>query len=360
MSASVSDTDLMQAWRHVLTLSNLKPGEQVTVLTSVDTHPQTMRTAISTALSMGATVNRLDLPPVNAEKSLSRDALSYLGVTPLTGNTAAITMLKASDLVLDLMALLFSPEQREILESGTRMRLVVEPPEVLCRLAPTLEDKERVVRATQRLKGARQMRVTNAAGTDVTFPLGDFPAVSEYGFVDRPAKWDHWPSGFVLTWPNDNSTNGKVVLDRGDILLSMKHYVADPIELTIENGYATSIKGGLHAKLLSDYMAHFCDPEAYAVSHIGWGLQPRAVWSTLAHYNIETTVGMDARAYEGNFLWSLGPNNEVGGKRRTNCHIDIPMRNCTIEIDGTPVVIDGAVQDPEGLARQELRSKYQR
>jgi 2,5-dihydroxypyridine 5,6-dioxygenase len=33
---------------------------------------------------LGASVSRLDLPPVNGDKSLSRDSLAYLGTTPLT------------------------------------------------------------------------------------------------------------------------------------------------------------------------------------------------------------------------------------------------------------------------------------
>ncbi|MEN3290836.1 MAG: 2,5-dihydroxypyridine 5,6-dioxygenase, partial [Burkholderiales bacterium] len=115
----VSDFELINAWKQVLTLSKLKPGDNVTVLTSSSTHPQTLSTALTAASMMGATVNRLDLPPVNGEKSLSRDPLAYLGTTPLTGNRAAIAALKESDLVLDLMTLLFSPEQHEILESGT-------------------------------------------------------------------------------------------------------------------------------------------------------------------------------------------------------------------------------------------------
>ena len=52
---------------------------------------------------------------------------------------------------------------------------------------------------------------------------------------------------------------------------------------------------------------------------------------------------MDARAFEGNFLFSLGPNTEVGGSRVTACHIDIPMRHCTVSLDGTDVVRDGTV-----------------
>jgi 2,5-dihydroxypyridine 5,6-dioxygenase len=274
---------------------------------------------------------------------LSRDALAYLGETPLTGNKAAIAALEASDLVLDLMTLLFSPEQIEILKTGTKILLAVEPPEVLARILPTEGDKTRVLKAKARIEAARTMRAASAAGTDVTFKIGDFPAIAEYGFVDEPGRWDHWPSGFTFTFPNEGESNGTIVIDRGDILIPQKSYVQDPIILTIENGFATKIEGGVDAALLREYMATFNDPEAYAMSHIGWGLQPRAKWSTLGLYDREATIAMDARAYEGNFLFSLGPNNEAGGSRTTACHMDIPLRNCTVELDGTPVVIDGRV-----------------
>lgn len=131
---SVSDHDLIQAWKQVLSLSKLERGQLVTVLTSSSTHPQTLSTAILAAASMGAIVNRLDLLPVNGERALSRDSLAYLGTTPLTGNRAAIAALKESDLVLDLMTLLFSPEQHDILKAGTKILLAVEPPEVLVRM----------------------------------------------------------------------------------------------------------------------------------------------------------------------------------------------------------------------------------
>ncbi|HYP82740.1 2,5-dihydroxypyridine 5,6-dioxygenase [Variovorax sp.] len=343
----VSDHQLIDAWKQVLTLSKLEAGQTVTVLTSAATHPQTLSCALVACQQMGAIANRLDLPPVNAEKALSRDSLAYLGTTPLTGNRAAIAALKASDLVLDLMTLLFSPEQHEILAGGTKILLAVEPPEVLVRMVPTAADRERVRAAAARLGAAREMHVTSAAGTDLRCRMGEFPAISEYGFVDEPGRWDHWPSGFALTWPDEGGASGRIVIDRGDILLPQKSYVSDAIVLTVENGYATRIEGGLDAELLTDYMASFNDPEAYAISHIGWGLQPRARWSTLGLYDREATIGMDARAYEGNFLFSLGPNNEAGGQRTTACHIDIPLRKCTVRLDGAEVVKDGKVLDNE-------------
>lgn len=344
----ISDYEMVKAWQQVLTLSKLQAGQTVTVLTSAATHPQTLATALIATQSMGAVVNRLDLPPVNGERALSRDSLAYLGTTPLTGNKAAIAALKESDLVLDLMTLLFSPEQHEILATGTKILLAVEPPEVLARLVPTEADRQRVKAAAARIGTAREMSVVSETGTDLRCPLGEFPAISEYGFVDEPGRWDHWPSGFVLTWPNEGGANGKIVIDVGDILLPQKLYVRSAIELTVENGYATRIDGGVDAELLREYVASFRDPEAYAISHIGWGLQPRAHWTTLGLYDREATIGMDARAYEGNFLFSLGPNNEAGGNRTTTCHIDIPLRGCTVRLDGEDVVRQGKVLDGAG------------
>lgn len=259
---AVSDYQLIEAWQKVLTLSNLEAGQTVTILTSMSTHPQTLSCATIAAQSKGAIVNRLDLPPVNAEKALSRDALAYLGTTPLTGNKAAIAALKASDLVLDLMTLLFSPEQHEILESGTKILLAVEPPEILVRTVPIEADRKRVKAASALIAKSKQMHITSEAGTDLRCPLGEFPAISEYGYVDEPGRWDHWPSGFTLTWPNEGGATGRIVIDKGDILLPQKKYVAEPITLTVENGYATRIEGGIDAQLLDEYMKSFNDPEA--------------------------------------------------------------------------------------------------
>jgi 2,5-dihydroxypyridine 5,6-dioxygenase len=353
---AVSDHDMIDAWKQVLTLSRLEAGQIVTVLTSASTHPQTMSTAITAVQMLGATANRLDLQPVNAEKAISRDALAYLGTTPLTGNRAAIAALKASDLVLDLMTLLFSPEQHEILQGGTRILLAVEPPEVLVRMVPNAADRIRVKRAAERMAAAGEMHITSAAGTDLRCALGEFPAIAEYGLADEPGRWDHWPSGFALTWPNEGGSNGTLVIDRGDIILPTKAYVQDPIHITVERGFVTDIKGGFDAELLAQYMASFNDPDAYAMSHIGWGLQPRAHWSTLAMYNREATIGMDARAYEGNFLFSFGPNNEAGGTRAPACHIDIPLRNCTVRLDGAAMVEHGKVLDAE--AQPAAHSKF--
>ena len=187
------------------------------------------------------------------------------------------------------------------------------------------------------------MTVTSKAGTDLRCDLGDFPVLTEYGFVDEPGRWDHWPSGFLATWANEGTANGTIVVDRGDIILPFKSYVQAPITLTFRDGYLKEIEGGFDAEFLRDYMETFKDPEVYAMSHIGWGLQPRAQWSTLGLYDKEDTIAMDARAFYGNFLFSTGPNSEAGGKRDTPCHMDVPLRRCSVFLDGEPMVLDGDV-----------------
>ena len=340
---AVSDHVMLEAWKQVLSLCRLEKGQCVTILTDPDTHPQTLATAIAGAASFGAIVNRLEFIPTNSERSLSRDKTAYVGTTPLTGNRTALAALKASDLVLDMVLLLHSPEQNEVLAGGTRMLLAIEPPEVLARLVPTAEDRTRVLAAARKLECARHMHISSEAGTDLHLDLGDFPLLTEYGFVDEPGRWDHWPSGFLATWANEGSASGKVVLNVGDILLPQKSYVHAPIEMNIEGGYVRKMSGGLDAELLKDYMGSFKDPEAYAISHVGWGMQDRAHWSVMGLYDREGSIAMDARAFAGNFLFSLGPNTEAGGSRNTACHMDIPMRNCTIELDGKAVVRSGRV-----------------
>jgi len=340
---AISDVQFLQAWRDVLKLSNLKAGETVTILTSSDTNKQNLTAARNAAIDLGAVLTVVDLPPTNGDIALSRDKVAFMGKTALQGNKAAMAALKQSDLVIDLMLLLFSPEQAEILSGGTRMLLAVEPPEVLMRLKPTVDDRRRVLAAAAHLGSARKMTVTSKAGTNLECDLGEFPVLTEYGFADQPGRWDHWPSGFLATWPNEKTAHGTIVIDRGDILLPFKSYVQEPIRFNIKDGYVQNMEGGFDAEFLKSYMDSFNDREVYAISHVGWGLQPRAQWTALGLYDKEATIGMDARAFYGNFLFSTGPNTEAGGKRDTPCHMDIPLRNCSVSLDGVPMTINGNI-----------------
>jgi 2,5-dihydroxypyridine 5,6-dioxygenase len=52
---------------------------------------------------------------------------------------------------------------------------------------------------------------------------------------------------------------------------------------------------------------------------------------------------MELRAFCGNVLFSTGPNELFGGPNHTSCHLDIPMRNCSLFLDERPVIVDGDI-----------------
>ena len=151
----------------------------------------------------------------------------------------------------------------------------------------------------------------------------------------------------VVSFPRANSVNGTLVLDIGDINLTFKRYLQDRITLTIENDYVVDIQGqGTDYELMQRYLAAWEDPTAYAISHVGWGMNPRARYEALTMYDQRDTNGTELRAFAGNFLFSTGANEFAG--RYTEGHFDLPVRGCDIELDGTLVVKAGKLQEVFG------------
>jgi 2,5-dihydroxypyridine 5,6-dioxygenase len=327
---SVGHAETVAAWRDVLGLCRLQSDETVAILTKREANPRNVEAAKHAVTDLGAQYFCLE---------------PHIGRTSLFDTKPAMDALRSVDLVIDFLGihLLRGGEQEALAKAGTRVLYAVEPPETLIRLMPTIEDKRRVKAAEACLKGASTMTATSDAGTDLTVNLGEYPILCEYGFSDEPGHWDHWGAGFIATWPNEGSARGTVVIDRGDIIFPFKDYVQSPIRLTIEKGYIRDIAGDFDADFLREYMRQFKDDEAYAVSHLGWGLQPRAQWTALGLLDKAQTNGNDGRAFYGNFMFSTGPNTDAGGRRDTRCHMDIPMRHCSVSVDGRPMTVKGEV-----------------
>jgi 2,5-dihydroxypyridine 5,6-dioxygenase len=161
-----------------------------------------------------------------------------------------------------------------------------------------------------------------------------------WGFTSRPGTLSHWPAGLVLAFPAAQQVRGRLVLDRGDVNLTFKRYLQDPVTLLIEDDRVVEVQGRhVDGDLMRGYFEAWQDPQAYAVSHVGWGLNRRARWDAMAFYDKAEFNGTELRAFAGNFLYSTGAN-EVAG-RHTAGHFDLPLRGCTVTLDGQPVVEQG-------------------
>ncbi|MEL7158554.1 MAG: peptidase M29, partial [Actinomycetota bacterium] len=181
------------------------------------------------------------------------------------------------------------------------------------------------------------------AGTDLTVDLAGAVRAGSYGWCTEPGSIAHWPGGLVLAFPASGTVNGTLVLAAGDVNLTFKEYLREPIRLTIVDDYITDIEGAGHdAELMRSYLAAFGEADAYAVSHVGWGMNPAARWEAMAMWDKAALNGTELRAFAGNVLYSTGAN-EVAG-RFCRGHFDLPMRNCTVHLDGALIVDRGRLR----------------
>lgn len=323
---------------HQLKMSGVHEGEKLIVLTQGSDRLDYADAFMAAGQRLGAVMYHMRLPsplPIGGWN---------VGMTGLAGMPEAVEALKNCDMLIDCIFLLFSPEQMAIQAAGTRVLTAVEPPELLARMLPSKELREKVEIGAEILSKAKVMQITSPHGTDVTYKLNTYPTIAEYACTDEPGRWDHWPSGFVFTGADDDGVDGQIVVAPGDILLPQNMYVREePIVYTIEKGWVQDIRGGLDAELVISYMEDFNDERGKGMSHVGWGMNPNAKWHGMTPGAFPGGMGMEPRSFYGNVMFSTGPNNELGGPNDTPCHLDIPMRNCSLFLDDVPIVVDGDI-----------------
>ncbi len=271
--------------------------------------------------------------------------------TAIGGIAPVIHALAACHLVIDctVEGLMHAPELPAILKGNgsTQPRVIYisnEHPEALCRLLPDDALEHTVKAHSKRLRGTRTMHVGSSAGTDLHIALEGAPSGGNWGCTSKPGTMTHFPGGLVLTFPKAGSVNGRLVLGTGDVNLAFKRYIEQPIALTIENDHIVKIEGsGVDAQLMREYLsaweARDGHKAAYAVSHVGYGLNPAGRFDSMAMFDKRDFNGTELRCAAGSFLYSTGANESAG--RYTLGHFDLPMKHCTVTLDGALVVQSG-------------------
>ena len=353
----MSAIDLLSLFRRELELCKVHPGEVMAVLSGPNTRPDYAEAFVAAGQQLGAEVFHLHLPqPVASGRQTPTTALGALwAVTPLRWPVSGVDILKKAAMLVDLVGLLHSPEQVEIQKAGTRVLMVVEPPDILGRMVARPDTRARVEAAGRKIAAASELRITSPAGTELTYKLGQYSRspILQYGYTDQPGRWDHFPGAFAYTWPNEGQSEGVIVLRPGDIIFPFKEFVRSEVRITVRKGFITDISGGFDAEHLAHFMAAWNDPDAYAMAHIGWGLDEMALWNGISLINKESAIGQDGRAFYGNVLWSAGPNTDVGGSRTTLAHLDIAMKGASLYLDGETMVRDGDIVPDDQRVRRK-------
>jgi len=340
----VNPAKLAMLYRREFELCRVKGGETIAVVSDLGTRREYVQAAFAAADDLGADVYELC---VNSIPSWTK-----VGVPTIGKCKGTLEAVSAADMLVIFHVPLFTKWLKQVTGGGTRVLMIIDAPDDLEQLMSPPGLKEACRHAESVYRKTRTVRVTSEAGTDLSYECGQYPVMTQWGYADEPGHFDHWGGGHIHTFPNEGSAQGTVVFQPGDIvILPYCRYVVDPVKLEIREGHVVRIDGGLDAKLMRDWLEDgrkdAGDRDPFAVSHLGWGLNPQALWYGIALNGDEPERHRAAaRTFPGNFLFSTGPNTQGGGKRDTKGHYDVPMRDCTVALDGNVVIDKGRIVDP--------------
>ncbi|HVL35365.1 MAG TPA: hypothetical protein VM489_06825 [Burkholderiales bacterium] len=351
--AEINPAKLGSLYRRQFELSQVKRGETVAVVSDLGTRREYVEACFAAADELGADVYEMC---VNSLPSWTKVGVPTVG--KCKGTLEALTH---ADLIVIFHVPLFSKWLKTVMDKGVRVLMIIDAPDDLEQLLSPPGLKEAMKYAEGVYRQAKKVEVSSQAGTELTYECGEYPTMIQWGYADEPGHFDHWGAGHIHTFPNEGSARGTVVFQPGDIvILPYCRYVQDPVRLEIREGHITRIEGGLDAKLMRDWLedgrAGERDRDPFAVSHLGWGMNPQARWYSLAlNGDAPERSRAAARVFPGNFLFSTGPNTQGGGKRATRGHYDVPMRDCTVRLDGKVIIDQGRLVDPRMVVERVAR-----
>ena len=337
-SSHLFTAELFTLFKKHLKLCKVKEGETIILFTDTEFNEQYPAACLAAARELGAEVFLITVPTDTSTKALD-------------STKAIINAWKSADMIIGMtskVGWLYSDAHNKALKAGARTLMIFEPVEVLRRLFPCEEVRQRSINGANLLDKGKILRITSDAGTDLTMSKEGRPGKANYGISDVKGRWSHWPAGLVSCAPLEGSAEGIMVVDIGDILLQLGRIVQSPIKLTIREGNIIKFEGGLDAKLLQGYFEAAKEKNAYQVSHIGWGTEHRAQWHSLGLKFWEGGGIMDSESYYGNMQIAFGSNFMLAFKGKNVCrfHFDIPCRNHSFYVDNQLVVDKGVIVPP--------------
>jgi hypothetical protein len=190
---------------------------------------------------------------------------------------------------------------------------------------PNLEPEAR--RLLDAVAGARELRVTGTAGTDLTMQIEGRPWLSD-AIPLGPGDYGNFPGGEIFVSPLEDGVEGALVADI-TVPYTVEGRVDEPVSLVFERGRVTSIEGGRAAEMLRDLVARSGDG-ADVIAELGIGLNPAV--SPRGH------VMLDEKA-AGTAHVAIGNNTGYGGVNRASIHVDCVFSGPEVAVDGRPLRI---------------------
>jgi 2,5-dihydroxypyridine 5,6-dioxygenase len=254
------------------------------------------------------------------------------------------TMMMQSNLVVDLATnpWLYTKTMNDLLDGNVRVLGVLASEQAVGSRPPTQSLVKLGEAGAKLLTNKQSVRVTSKNGTDYTVSGRGRPGYGQDGVVRKPGEWDNTSTSILAFAPLEDSMNGTVVVAPGDTLYfhPNKFIASSTTTIDVVDGKVTRIDGSSEAKLLEGWLKSFNDPNAFVVSHTGFGGDPRASMASMDPLDWESHSGGINIAFGSNMFRLLQ------GKNASKAHVDIVLQNANFEADGEEIVKDGRIIHP--------------
>ena len=184
-----------------------------------------------------------------------------------------------------------------------------------------------------RLTRASQVRVTSAAGTDITLRLHGRTGLSDDGNLQAVGAFGNLPAGEGYIAPIETVGDGTIAIDGS---LAGYGLLPSPVRVTVRDGRAVDASGEVGRWLLE--MLDSGGEHGRSLAELGIGTNPAAV--------LAGNVLEDEKVI-GTAHLAFGTSAGLGGVNVAGVHIDGVMRRPTVEVDDGPLVEDGRLVLPE-------------
>ena len=319
-------TELVGLFKHQLGFCNLKQEELCIIVTDTGYNPVFAAACQGAAMEMGAEVYQMVLP------------YTY----PLPTKSLAKAWSEADLIVFPTThPLHYSEAMREALDNGARAMAVMQSLQVMQALPADPEVIQRSKAGQKVLQGARKIRVTSDAGTDLVMDKTGRDGIALYGVADEPGHIDFWGGAVVETAQLEGTLEGQLVMDRGDICFHLGRFIDDPVTITFREGKAVKFEGGLDAYLIQSFLESMNEEASLMAGHTTWGCDHRALWTAQAIRFPEP--GSGGGSYYGNIQIEIGSNTDISfkGKNAAKAHLGLCMLNSNLYLDDQPIIERG-------------------
>ena len=183
-----------------------------------------------------------------------------------------------------------------------------------------------------RLTTVNKAEITAPNGTELELDLTGRQGHADIGIYHQPGDFGNLPAGEAYIAPLEGTAQGKFVVDGS---MSGFEVHTAKIELIVEEGYVSEIKGGAAAKKLKEIIAPYSQ-QARNIAELGIGTNNKAqlVGNILEDEKVMGTVHV-----------AIGDNSTMGGKMKVASHLDGIIEQPTVKLAGEKIMEKGILTD---------------